>query len=58
MLADDPMRRLKLVKIGAKTVCRGWYAVFQLAEVAVPRAFRRDPCRIDGLRLRSPPLPT
>jgi hypothetical protein len=34
------------------------YVVFQLAEVAVPRALFADILRrIDGLRLRSPPLP-
>src|SRR3954451_25096057 len=43
--------REKLVKIGARIVRHGRYVVFQLAEVAVPRAFfaaiRR---RIDRLR--------
>src|SRR3954453_19912205 len=47
--------REKLVKIGARIVRHGRHVVFQLAEVAVPRAFfaaiRR---RID--RLRGPPM--
>ncbi len=30
--------REKLVKIGAMIVCHGRYVVFQMAEVAVPRA--------------------
>jgi hypothetical protein len=50
--------REKLVKIGARIVRHGRYVVFQLAEVAVPRAqFAEILRRIDGLRLRSPPLP-
>ena len=50
--------REKLVKIGARIVRHGRYVVFQLAEVAVPRALFADILRrIDGLRLRSPPLP-
>jgi Transposase DDE domain group 1 len=50
--------RDKLVKIGARIVHHGRYVVFQLAEVAVPRALFADILRrIDGLRLRSPPLP-
>jgi hypothetical protein len=49
--------REKLVKIGAQIVCHGRYVVFQLAEVAVPRArFGEILCRID--RLRSRPLLT
>jgi hypothetical protein len=45
------------VKIGARIVRHGRYVVFQLAEVAVPRALFADILRrIDGLRLRSPPL--
>jgi hypothetical protein len=49
--------REKLVKIGARIVRHGRYVVFQLAEVAVPRAmFEEILRRIDGLRLRSPPL--
>jgi hypothetical protein len=39
-------------------VRRGRYVVFQLAEVAVPRALFADILRrIDGLQLRSAPLP-
>ena len=50
--------REKLVKIGARIVRHGRYLVFQLAEVAVPRALFADNLRrIDGLRLRSPPFP-
>jgi Transposase DDE domain group 1 len=48
--------REKLVKIGARIVRHGRYVVFQLAEVAVPRAlFAMILRRID--RLRGPPLP-
>ena len=48
----------KLVKIGARIVRHGRYVVFQLAAVAMPRALFADILRrIDGLRLRSPPLP-
>jgi hypothetical protein len=47
--------REKLVKIGARTVRHGRYLVFQLAEVAVPRAlFAAILCRIN--RLRGPPV--
>jgi hypothetical protein len=50
--------RERLVKIGARIVCHGTYLLFQPAEVAVPRAlFAAILRRIDGLRLRSPPLP-
>ena len=50
--------REKLVKIGARIVRHGRYVVFQLAEVAVPRSLFADILRrINGLRLRSPPLP-
>ena len=50
--------REKLVKIGARIVRHGRYVVFQLAEVAVPRAlFAEILRRIDGLRPRPPPLP-
>jgi hypothetical protein len=50
--------REKLVKIGARVVRHGRYAVFQLAEVAVPRALFADILRlIDDLRPRPPPLP-
>jgi Transposase DDE domain group 1 len=49
--------REKLVKIGARIVRHGRYVVFQLAEVAVPRAFFAEILRqIDRLRPR-PPLP-
>jgi hypothetical protein len=47
--------REKLVKIGARIVRHGRYLVFQLAEVAVPRAlFAAILRRID--RLRGPPI--
>ena len=47
----------KLVKIGARIVRHGRYVVFQLAEVAVPRAlFAEILRRID--RLRGPPMAT
>ena len=47
--------REKLVKIGARIVRHGRYLVFQLAEVAVPRAlFAAILRRID--RLRGPPV--
>ena len=50
--------REKLVKIGARIVRHGRYVVFQLAEVAVPRAlFAEILRRIDRLRPRPPPLP-
>jgi hypothetical protein len=50
--------REKLVKIGARIVRHGRYVVFQLAEVAVPRALFADILRrIDYLRPRPPPLP-
>jgi Transposase DDE domain group 1 len=50
--------REKLVKIGARIVRHGRYAVFQLAEVAVPRSLFADILRrIDDLRPRPPPLP-
>jgi Transposase DDE domain group 1 len=49
--------REKLVKIGASIVRHGRYVVFQLAEVAVPRALFADILRrIDDLRLPAPPL--
>jgi hypothetical protein len=48
--------RERLVKIGARIVRHGRSVVFQLAEVAVPRAlFAEVLCRID--RLRGPPVP-
>jgi hypothetical protein len=50
--------REKLVKIGARIVRHGRYVVFQLAEVAVPRAlFAEILRRIDRLGSRPPPLP-
>lgn len=50
--------RDKLVKIGARIARHGCYVVFQLAEVAVPRAlFAEILRRIVRLRPRSPPLP-
>ncbi len=50
--------REKLIKIGARIVRHGRYVVFQLAEVAVPRAlFTEIVHRIDRLRPRPPPLP-
>jgi hypothetical protein len=50
--------REKLVKIGAMIVCHGRYVVFQMAEVAVPRAlFAGILRRIEQLRPRPPPLP-
>jgi hypothetical protein len=48
----------KLVKIGARIVRHGRYVVFQMAEVAVPRAlFAEILRRIDHLRPKPPPLP-
>ena len=50
--------REKLVKIGARIVRHGRYVIFQLAEVAVPRALFADILRrIDRLRPRPPPFP-
>jgi Transposase DDE domain group 1 len=49
--------REKLAKIGARIVRHGRYVVFQLAEVAVPRAlFAEILRRIDRLRPSPPPL--
>jgi hypothetical protein len=46
----------KLVKIGARIVHHGRYMVFQLAEVAVPRAlFAELLRRLGRLRLRPAP---
>ena len=46
-----------IIKIGARIVRHGRYVVFQLAEVAVPRAlFAAILRRID--RLRGPPMVT
>jgi Transposase DDE domain group 1 len=48
--------REKLIKVGARIVRHGRDVVFQLAEVAVPRApFAKVLRRID--RLRGPPVP-
>jgi hypothetical protein len=48
--------REKLVKIGAKIVRHARYAVFEMAEVAVPRELFEKILRlIDGLR--PPPAP-
>ena len=48
--------REKLVKIGAKVVRHGRSVIFQMAEVAVPRALFEDILRlIDGLRPRPAP---
>ena len=48
--------REKLVKIGAKVVRHACYAVFQMAEVAVPRELFAQILRlIDGLRRRQAP---
>lgn len=50
--------REKLVKIGAKIVRHARYAIFQMAEVAVPRElFDQILRRIDGLRRRPAPTP-
>ena len=49
--------REKLLKIGAKVVTRARYAVFQMAEVAVPRAlFACVLALIDNLRPPEPGL--
>jgi hypothetical protein len=49
--------REKLVKIGARIERHGRYVVFQLAEIAVPRAvFAEILRRIGDLRPRPPPL--
>ena len=48
--------REKLVKIGARIVRHGRYLVFQLAEVAVPRALFAEILRRIG-RLRGSPMP-
>jgi hypothetical protein len=48
--------RDKVIKIGARVVPQGRYVIFQLAEVAMPRAlFAEILERID--RLRGSPLP-
>lgn len=47
--------REKVVKIGAKVITHARYAVFQMAEVAVPRElFGRILDMIDDLRPREP----
>ena len=47
--------REKVVTIGAKVIAHARYAVFQMAEVAVPRhLFRRILDMIDDLRPREP----
>lgn len=47
--------REKVVKIGAKVITHARYAVFQMAEVAVPRdLLRRILDMIDDLRPREP----
>jgi Transposase DDE domain group 1 len=50
--------REKLVKIGARIVRHGRYVMFQLAEVAVPRALfavRRDPAPDRPAQAKAPP---
>jgi hypothetical protein len=48
--------REKLIKIGAKVVRHARYAVFQMAEVAMPgELFEKTVRLIDGLRRRSAP---
>ena len=48
--------REKLVKIGARVVRHARYAVFRMAEVAVPRELFEEILRlIDGLRPRPAP---
>ena len=48
--------REKLIKNGAKVVRHARYAVFQMAEVAVPRELFEQILRlIDGLRRRQAP---
>jgi hypothetical protein len=47
--------REKLVKIGARIVRHGRYVIFQLAEVAVPRALFAGILR-RIVRLRGPPV--
>jgi hypothetical protein len=48
--------REKLIKIGAKVVRHGRYAMFQLAEVAVPRRIFAEILSLIA-RLRAPPAP-
>ena len=48
--------RKKLIKIGTKVVRHALYAIFQMAEVAVPRElFAQILWLIDGLRRRPAP---
>jgi Transposase DDE domain group 1 len=48
----------KLIKIGAKVVSHGRYAVFQMAEVAIPRQMFQEILRlIAELRPQPPPAP-
>ena len=46
--------REKLIKIGAKVVSHGRYAIFQLAEVAVPRQIFQEILSLIAW-LRAPP---
>ena len=48
--------REKLVKIGAKIVTHARYVIFQMAEVAVPRALVEEILRLIA-HLRAPPAP-
>ena len=48
--------REKLVKIGAKIVTHARYVIFQMAEVAVPRALFEEILRLIA-HLRAPPAP-
>jgi hypothetical protein len=49
--------REKLIKIGAKVVSHGRYAIFQMAEVAVPWQMFKEILMLIA-RLRAPPAPT
>jgi hypothetical protein len=48
--------REKLIKIGAKVVSHGRYAIFQMAEIAVPRQMFVDILSLIA-GLRTPPAP-
>ena len=48
--------REKLVKIGAKIVCHGPYAIFQMAEAVIPGELFADFLRLID-RLRPTPFP-
>jgi hypothetical protein len=48
--------REKLIKIGAKVVSHGRYAMFQTAEIAVPRHMFREILMLIA-QLRAPPAP-